>query len=154
MFAGPSISENGVTEVKVYADSLIGSRRLAFGAANIAFVAILRCSRTKDGDDTINRDQSRPMRRSCIPKCMAPGCIDKPIAGCVVTAIDGPRVTGIVVMIIMTLVTFVITGAGHRIVISSVHDAGFAVDKYSGVSDNIESNYIDLYQCISVSLPL
>lgn len=57
MFAGPSISENGVTEVKVYADSLIGSRRLAFGAANIAFVAILRCSRTRNGDDAINRER-------------------------------------------------------------------------------------------------
>lgn len=60
MFAEPSISENGVAEVKVYADSLIGSRRLASGTANIAFVAIPRCSRTRDGDDAINRDQSRP----------------------------------------------------------------------------------------------
>lgn len=59
---GSSISENGVTEVKVYADSLIGTRRLRFGAANIAFVAILS---TRDGDDAINRDQSR---RSCIPE--------------------------------------------------------------------------------------
>lgn len=59
MFAGPSISQNGIAEVKVYADSLIGSRRLAFGTANIAFAAILRCSRTRD--DAINRDQSRPM---------------------------------------------------------------------------------------------
>lgn len=85
---------------------------------------------------------------------MAPGCIDKPIAGCDVTAIDGPRVAGIVAMIIMTLVTFVITGAGHRIVISSVHDAGFAIDEYLRVSDNIESNYIDLYINARISVPL
>lgn len=59
MFAGPSISQNGITEVKVYADSLIGSRRLAFGTANIAFAMILRCDKQR----RIATDG-----RSCIPK--------------------------------------------------------------------------------------
>lgn len=61
---------------------------------------------------------------------------------------------GIVAMIIMTLVTFVITGAGHRIVISSVHDAGllsmnirtasFQCDALQIGSSQIISTYINV----------
>lgn len=150
MFAGPSISQNGIAEVKVYADSLIGSRR-----TGVRYRKHSVCSDSLMLSDKGRRryDKQRPIAtdgRSCIPKCMAPGCIDKPIAGCDVTAIDGPRVAGIVAMIIMTLVTFVITGAGHRIVISSVHEAGLPSMNIRPTSfqrntlylDSIESNTI------------
>ncbi|TGZ53573.1 hypothetical protein DBV15_05116 [Temnothorax longispinosus] len=90
---------NGVAKVKVYVDSLIGSLRLAFRAANIA------TRRGVCSDSPMLGRESPAADRGAHPKCAVPGCIDKPIAGCDVAAIDGPR-ADIVVTIMTTLVTF------------------------------------------------